>query len=217
MIHSIFNQGLISDIIPIKYKNEIIAQKLFLKNHTSAPNDWISAWHGTKLKNLESIIKYGLKSQGTKLPNGQFVPKTKYEPLEEIVLGIRNWQNAIFATPCPICASTYSDSDIDGEYFLASVLVEIRIKPGNFTQHQSKELIGRVGHHNFLKIIHNDTYYRILLDEDVTIKSITFISMEYLNETMGKESDYPESIREKFNEVIVKPRKELQELNNLFS
>ena len=89
MIHSIFNQGLISDIIPIKYKNEIIAQKLFLKNHTSAPKDWISAWHGTKLKNLESIIKYGLKSQGTKWPNGQFVPKTEYEPLEEIVLGIK--------------------------------------------------------------------------------------------------------------------------------
>ena len=68
-----------------------------------------------------------------------------------------------------------------------------------------------------MNIFHNDTYYRIPLDKDVTIKSITFISGEYLNKTIGEESDYSKSIREKKYQVIVKPRKELQELNNLFS
>ena len=32
-IYSIFNQGLISDLISIKYKNKIIAYKLFLNNY----------------------------------------------------------------------------------------------------------------------------------------------------------------------------------------
>ena len=90
LIYSLFNQGLILDIIPIKYKDEIIAQKLFLKNHASTPYDWIPAWHGTKIENLESIIKYGLKPQGTKLPNGKFIPKTKYLPFKQYILGIEN-------------------------------------------------------------------------------------------------------------------------------
>ena len=120
-IYSIFNQELISDIIPIKQKNEIIVYKLFLKNYPSTPKDWIPAWHGTKLENLESIIKYGLKQQGTKLPNGQIIPKTEYIPLKEIT--------TIFATPCLCCASKYSFHEINEiiGFPHSSSLIEIRI------------------------------------------------------------------------------------------
>ena len=225
LIYSIFNQGLISDIIPIKYKDEIIAQKLFLKNYTSVQNAWIPAWHGTKIENLESIIKYGLKPQGTKLPNGKFVLKTKYLPFKQYVLGIENWENAIFATPCPTCASTYSsfiylyyDAYFSNyEYLYSPSLIEIRIKPGCFTQHQSKEIIGKVGMHYYLQVFHNDVYYRIPFDKNIVIKSITFINKIFLYKMLGEVNDYPKIIRDKFDEVTVKQRKELQELNNLFS
>jgi hypothetical protein len=38
------------------------------------------AWHGTKIENRESIIKYGLKQQGAKLPNGKIITKAEYIP-----------------------------------------------------------------------------------------------------------------------------------------
>ena len=220
IIRSIFNQRLISNIIPIKYKNKIIAQKLFLNNNNLRNcMNWIPAWHGTKIENLESIIKYGLKSQGTKLPNGKIVPKTKFPPLKQYVLGIKNWEQAIFATPCINCASIYSfindPQDFFYGYYQSSILVEIRIKPGSFTEHQSKSLIGRVGGHGKYAVLHNEIYYRISNDKDVVIISIALISSSFLNEMIGKVEDYEES--EEVGEVIAKPRKELKELNNLFT
>ena len=212
-IYSIFNQGLISDIIPIKYKNKIIAYKLFLKKYSSTPKDWIPAWHGTKIENLESIIKYGLKQQGTKLPNGKIIPKTEYIPLKEVILGIKNWEKAIFATTCISCASMYSFYEIDKYIGFphSSSLIEIRIRPGSFTKHESKELIGYIYGHDYRSIYHNDTYYRISSENDIAIKSITFISKSFLD-MMIKPED-----KNSFGDNILKQKKELEDLNNLFS
>ena len=41
-------------------------------------NQWITAWHGTNYKYLDSIIKYGLQPPETKLEDGTITPKTKY-------------------------------------------------------------------------------------------------------------------------------------------
>lgn len=180
-------------------------------NNNSSPKDWIPAWHGTKIENLVSIIKYGLKMQGTRLPNGKCVPKTKYPNLS----GMKNWENAIFATPCVICASTYSYDEFIAGYPYSSILIEIRIKPGSFTEHQSKELIGKVGGHDYLSVFHNEIYYRIPLDKDVVIKSIAFISYNFLDES--REEVFNELQNLTKNEVTIKQRKELKELNNLFS
>ena len=84
-----------------------------MKKYSSTPKDWIPAWHGTKIENRESIIKYGLKQQGAKLPNGKIITKAEYIPLKEIVLGIKNLEKAIFATPCISCASIYSFYEIN--------------------------------------------------------------------------------------------------------
>ena len=100
-------------------------------------------------------------------------------------------------------------------YDYSSILVEIRIKPGSFTEHQSKSLIGRVGSHGLYDVLHNEIYYRISNDKDVVIISIALISSSFLNEMIGKVEDYEES--EELGEVIAKPRKELKELNNLFT
>ena len=212
-IYSLFNQGLISDIIINKYKNKIIAYKLFLKKYSSTPKDWIPAWHGTKIENLESIIKYGLKQQGTKLPNGKIIPKTEYIPLKEVVLGIKNWEKAIFATTCISCASMYSFYELN-QYIgfpHSSSLIEIRIRPGSFTKHESKELIGYICGHDYRSIYHNDIYYRISSENDIAIKSITFISKSFLD-MMIKPED-----KNSFGDIILNTKKELENLNNLFS
>ena len=96
----------------------------------------------------------------------------------------------------------------------SSSLVEIRIKPGSFTQHLSKEFIGHVGGHGYFEVYHNEIYYRISSDKNVAIKSITFIGVSFLNEILGTIEDYSNQYE---REAIAKPRKELQELNNLFS
>ena len=211
-IYSIFNQGL-SDIIPIKHKNKIIAYKLYFKKYSSTPKNWIPAWHGTKIENLESIIKYGLKQQGTKLPNGKIIPKTEYIPLKENVLGIKNWEKAIFATPCISCASMYSFYEIDkyNGFLHSSSLIEIRIRPGSFTKHQSKELIGYIWGHYYRSIYHNEPYYRISSENDIAIKSIIFISKSLLDIMISPEDKIPNG------DIILKPKKEFEYLNNLFS
>ena len=76
MANSVFNLGLITEIIPIKNKNKIISQKLFL-NNKSTPQDWIPAWHATKIENLESIIKYCLKKQRNKITKWKKLSKNK--------------------------------------------------------------------------------------------------------------------------------------------
>ena len=61
--------------------------------------------------------------------------------MKQYVLGIKNWEQAIFATPCINCASIYSFIDCQNQqewfvnYNYSSILVEIRIKPGSFTEH----------------------------------------------------------------------------------
>ena len=213
-IYSIFNQRLVSEIISIKHKNEIIAYKLYLKKYSSKAKDWIPAWHGAKIENLESIIKYGLKQQGTKLPNGKIIPKTEYIPLKEIVLGIKNWEKAIFAIPCISCASIYSFYEINGYIGFphSSSLIEIRIRRGSFTKHESKELIGYICVHNPDSIYHNDTYYLISSEYDVAIKSITLISKSFLAEMIIPEDEIS------FGDIILKPKIEVEYLNtNLFS
>ena len=185
-----------------------------MKKYSSTPKDWIPAWHGTKIENLESIIKYGLKQQGTKLPNGKIIPKTEFIPLKEVVLGIKNWEKAIFATTCISCASMYSFYEIDQEIGFphSSSLIEIRIRPGSFTKHESKELIGYIcGGHDYRSIYHNDTYYRISSENDIAIKSITFISKSFLNMMIFTED------KKSFGDITLQPKKELEHLNNFFS
>ena len=126
------------------------------------------------------------------LPYGQIVPKTKYLPLQKKVLGIPDWENAIFVTPLINCASMYSFNELIIGYLYphSSSLIEIRIKPGSFTQHLSKELIGRVGEHGYFEVYHNEIYYRILFNKNVAIKSITFIGVSFLNGILGTIEDY---------------------------
>ena len=212
IMERIFNQGLISDVLKIKIKNEVIGYKLFSKIFPSNSNDWIPAWHGTTIENLESIIKYDLKLPGTKLINGNMTPQAKYLPSQARVEGINNWEKAIFASPCINCASVYSFPLFNPfELPYSPFLIEVRIKPGYFTKHQSKELIGRVAGHGSVAVYHDDIIYRISSEKNIFIKSITFITKKFLNEMIPKIDNFSNK------EIVVKPKKILNDLNNLFT
>ena len=72
-------------------------------------------------------------------------------------------------------------------------------------------MIGYICGHNHSSIYHNDTYYRISSENDVAIKSITFISKSFLVEMIIPEDEIS------FGDIILKPKKEVEYLNNLFS
>ena len=70
LYHNLHMKGFVSNLVPIKNGSIIIAQKMlclpgFLKkDYLYLVNNWIPAWHGTKLKVLESIADYGLLPAG---------------------------------------------------------------------------------------------------------------------------------------------------------
>jgi len=70
LFFKLYNKGLVSDIIDVKYEGEIVAKKFIIsqrylkKDYNLIAKNWIPAWHGTEIKYIESIIKYGLKNQG---------------------------------------------------------------------------------------------------------------------------------------------------------
>ena len=76
LFHDLYKKGYVSNIIPIKKKDKIVAQKLICSksllpyNSSEIYKNWIPVWHGTKFRFLESIIKNGLKPSGTKLSDG---------------------------------------------------------------------------------------------------------------------------------------------------
>ena len=178
-LKNLCEKNLISDIIQIKRGKEeidglqlICSQEFLPKNYSSIYKDWIPAWHGTNYKNLENIIKYGFKLPGTKLEDGSITPKAKYIPKTEKVSGIKNWEKAIFASPNVYGASEYSDQSID-EF---KCLVEVRIKPNSFTEHNIKTVVDHLEGHGISEdVVVNYKFYRISSEKNIILKSIVFL------------------------------------------
>ena len=99
----LYNGGFVSDIVEIKkseYWTFYDVKKLIClgknyKDFYHKTKTWIPTYHGTKYKYLESIVEYGLKIPGSKLPNGLKTQKPIYIPLNDNVSGIKNWESAI--------------------------------------------------------------------------------------------------------------------------
>jgi len=70
------------------------------ESRLSEISEWKTAWHGTKLGNLASIMQYGLRPPSTSLPNGKviIVPQN-HTQLGKEHNGVKNWADAIFLAP----------------------------------------------------------------------------------------------------------------------
>ena len=194
LFHDLKLKGLVSNIIPIKKQNEIIAHKLLIssiltKNIFNVTKNWIPGWHGTKFKFLESIIRYGLLPSGSKLENGASVNVNPgHIPLNHTVSGIQYWAKAIFVSP----SIFYSASPVYAERINSCserwcVLVETRVRPGTFTAHPSTVLkyTGVKGEPSNVEYrikvdTDKDLIYRVISGQNVIVTSITFVKVKFL-------------------------------------
>ena len=183
-----------SNLVPIKNGNIIIAQKMmclpgFLKqNYLDLVNNWVPAWHGTKLNFLESIADNGLLPAGSKLENG--IPinvNFGHIPLEECFSGINGWAKAVFVSPSIFYSTLTEYAERIVSYGKTwCVLVEVRIRPGAYTKHPPTSSHTRlIGEPNDLEYRVNMEVDSKLIDFDPFFKniyatSITFISTYFL-------------------------------------
>ena len=177
---NLYNKGVIKDFIHIKNKDCDIGYKFPISQKTSFDDESSkTAWHGTNYKYLGSIIKYGLQVQGTKLDDDTVVPIT------EFTHKIKNWENAIFASPHIFRASKFSNfSDI------FACLLEVKIRKEHFTSHDVPKLIcniGCCGPDN--AFFYDEKIYRIVSPENIAINSVIFINQKFLNEILNEGYD----------------------------
>lgn len=197
LFHDLYKKGLVSNIIPIKSKEngKVIAQKLIISQKL-LPNNWenikknlLPTWHGTKFKSLESIIRNGLKPAGTKLANGEVISTLEgHYSLNDTIGGIKNWAKAIFVSPSIFYAAhaCYAERIMSGNERWG-VLVETRIKPNCFTSHNSTVLRDKPIENEPVDVEYrievksdDDLIFRVLSEKNCYIISITFILIDFL-------------------------------------
>ena len=204
LVYKLYKKGFISDYIEIKdeisdfwdsskkeikvvAKKFICSKKISLKIWDTISKKWIPAWHGTKFEYLESIVENGLKLPGTKLKDGTFTQYPKDIPLKDKVLGIKNWEKAIFASQNIQFALHYCDIfylDLYKNIDDWTGLVEVKIRPNSFTQHKSKFLVKYFAMHFYLPEV---DIFRISSEENVIVTSITFIYNQYFIQNRKKQ------------------------------
>jgi len=178
---NLYNKGLVKDFI-IKNNNSIYIFPLSKIIETKKDyKNWKTAWHGTLYQNLNSIIKYGLKPQGTKLPDGTFSPKTKYKHPDD-TYGIKNWQNAIFASEKLFLAMTYST----GQY---RCILEVKINPDGFKTYSTGLCLACVSYEESF-FIDPEQILRVPSAENIVVNSIIFIKNDYIKEIIKDEDSY---------------------------
>lgn len=199
LFHDLYKKGYVSNIIPIKKKDKIVAQKLICSksllpyNSSEIYKNWIPVWHGTKFRFLESIIKNGLKPSGTKLSDGTTInPLPCHIPLNESFSGVKNWAKAIFVSPSVFYSSDAayaerinSNSDVNSERW--AVLVEARVRPNSYTMHNStiwraKNIEGEPVNVEYRveSKEDDDLIFRVESEKNIFVTSISFVLLKFL-------------------------------------
>ena len=180
LYHRLYYQGYVTNFVPIKNdEDEVICYKMICKsmfNHNL--KDYALIWHGTEFKNLESIVKNGLKPSGTKISDKTIImPRINHIQLNTTVEGNKDWAKAVFASP----SCFFSSHPIYAETILSNgrkwaCLVEGRVKNGCFTRHHSTIEARNVPYNE-----PSDVEFRITNLLNLFVTSVVFISMDFIN------------------------------------
>jgi hypothetical protein len=145
MLASNLTDSVENEIASISYKGKVIARearcsKKLLDSLTQAHWNrihrlWEPAFHGTKYKYIEPIMKHGLLPSGSKNPDGHMIkpPKNHYQ-LGENHFGVDNWANAMFVSPSILYASHacyYSERILAGGSQWC-VVIKVFVKPSSY-------------------------------------------------------------------------------------
>jgi len=126
------------DFIAIKF---IPSFQILPDNFHEVRKKWVPAWHGTKFKFIESILKNGLKESGSILKElGEITPQDDHIQVGTKCYNLDDWSQAIFTSPSIFYSThpTYSER-IDSTFFgnKYAVLIEARLKPNSFQTFES--------------------------------------------------------------------------------
>ena len=119
-------------------------------DETEISHNWVNSYHGTKPKNVRSIIEFGLNVPTTRLPSGKII---------KIIDGHIPEENCIFSSPSFLCscgnyATIYNDEKSGKQY---KFILQLRLKPNSFLS-QDDTYINKL----------EDKYVRSVLFEYVT-------------------------------------------------
>ena len=132
-------KNLVHRVRLIKYQGKVIAKELARDRGTldiatraqwdGICRNWESAWHGTRYRHVESIIKNGFLPAGS----SDIKPEAGHYELNKEYLGVSNWAAAIFLSPCILYSShkTYSER-VFSKSQKWCVLVKAYCKPGSY-------------------------------------------------------------------------------------
>ena len=181
------SKSIAKKMIPISSKGNIIAKKIVCdlinlpKEYKleEVEREWLTAWHGTNSKVLESIAEIGLKPAGGINKNGEEIQVcVSHIERERTVDEIQDWANGIFVSPSIFycCHEAYAkEICCNNEQY--KVLVEVRVKPNSYKEHISTcpSYIPKNGEPVMLE-------YRIAAnnEKDVQVYSLTFVKNEFL-------------------------------------
>ena len=130
-----------------------------------------------------------MQIQGTKLENGKYTPKTKYKH-PEFARGIKNWENAIFASDKLFLAKDYSANKF-------RCILEVKMNPDNYTSHDpyEGELLACCCYEEGYFM--DKMIYRISSQENIIVNSIILINDEFIEDILKMEDNI-----ERYNKYI---------------
>jgi len=188
----LIKKSLAISLIPIYIKGKIVAKKILCKlnNIAEVDNDWITAWHGTNFKNLESIVEIGLKPPGGKLKSGEEIQVCVSHISRVLTINnIHDWANGIFVSPSIFYSgsSAYA-KEISCNNEQWKVLVEVKVKPNSYYEGKStcSNYVPKNGEPEMLE-------YRIepKNENDVQVYSLTFVRKNFFEKAKNySEGDF---------------------------
>ena len=187
MYKSLLSKNIATNIIPLYSHGEIIARKIICKLNNlpekydigEVADNWITAWHGTRFKNLESIAEVGLKPAGGKTKQGKEIKVEAGHIDRDYTMGsVPNWGEAIFVSPSIFyCSHPAYSKEIVSSNETWKIFVEVRVKPKSYLEHGStvRNYSYKEGEPKYLE-------YRIepKNEKDVQVVSLTFVKGELL-------------------------------------
>ncbi len=119
------------------YRNTQHLDSVTRRQWETIQEEWEVAYHGTRLKYLQSILRCGLLPSGAQLPNGELIqPPFNHYQLGAAIAGVDDWASAIFVSPSIMYAShpCYSEYITSGEFGWC-IVVKVHVNPSSYAKY----------------------------------------------------------------------------------
>ena len=201
IVTSLIEKQLVRSVRLVKRRGKLIGKEILRHENTLdvrtrnnldfITSKWVALWHGTKSSNIESILRYGLLPSGTKLQNGLTIkPPNGHIRLGVKHFGFDDWAKAIFLSP----SIAYASNSCYSEHIWSSgenwcILIKALVEPTSYTKHDPtllryNPIEGEPEATEYrIQVSEGDTIMRVESGRHVVVRSIVFISLDFLQKT----------------------------------